>query len=1298
MSKKWRNVLIVLLSISINCMGRYLAQRMNLPIWFDMTGTFVASYFTGLWGGIIAGVSNNLIASVYDPVALVYTITSVAAALIIRFFINKGYLNHPFKAIIACFWMGIFCTFISTPINLIFYDGYSGNYWGDTLVDMLRWYEFSDFVSALAGEAIVEIVDKQVCVLAACVIIYISRSVSKNGKKSGSQAMSLLLAAGLIGSIAVQTTTIEAAAVENSDENFVEEIYNNTNGMVSSEANVICETDDGYMWIGSYAGLSRYDGNEFEFVLEGGLVNVVGMMKDSRGRLWIGTNDAGIARYENGEYTYFTTKDSLPTNSVRCFAEDSQGNIYVGTSDKMCMFTPDDKIVLLDNDISFVKNMVVHNDVIVVMDNNGDIYAVDGTEHIKLDDRNDELFYYSLADTSTGLMVGTESGELYVVSFNSGHFEIVEKKDIDADQIDAIMEDSEGRIWLAMGSAFGYLDSDGKFNEMHNEGIDSSFACFHEDYQGNIWLASSNYGVMKLSESSFMNMFESNGVKGEVVNAVVEYDGYYFCGTDNGLIVFDDNGLSNSYSELSAAVEGSRVRSLFIDSKNKLWLCTYSGLFCFDKQDGIRCYNIANDNTTSDRFRCITELADGTIVTGTADGINFINDGKVTVTLTADDGLENTQILSVVESKDGTIWAGSDGSGIYVIADGKLDKVYNTEIGLSSNVILRIVPYENGYFVVTSNSLFHIDLNGEIRKLSNFPYFNNYDVIIDGETVYIPCSAGLYETKLSELCEDNAQCKLYGANEGLFSGLTANSWNYVADDGRIFLCSNGGVVIFDNIGTEKHADVKYGIASVECDGEELVIAADNSINLPENAQNLSIHASVRNYSFADMKVQFYIDELEENPKAYSWNEIEPIRLFKPDSAEYNICMRILDASGNNVINEKIYTIYTKIHPWEKSGFIAYLYFVCIESVIFAIFSILSFVFFVLRKDELEKIQIELEGKVKVQTEELVEKQKAIKELFVQTVTALSEAVDAKDRYTSGHSKRVAEYACMIAVRMGKSKEEQEEIYRAGLLHDVGKIRIPVDIINKAGKLTDEEFNIIKVHPVTGYHILRGISGNRPIAIAAKYHHERYDGKGYPNGLEGDKIPETARILGVADSYDAMTSNRSYRQALPQAVVRNEIEKGRGTQFDPEIADIMLQMIDEDTEYTMKQADWMQRKILAVDDEKFNHKVIQSIMRDEPMYEIVCANSGKEALKMLDKQEFNLILLDVMMPDMDGIEVLREIRKKYSTPVVLMTADKTLDTSTEFATYGCDDYITKPFLPLLLKEVIHNMTERTTIEE
>lgn len=318
------------------------------------------------------------------------------------------------------------------------------------------------------------------------------------------------------------------------------------------------------------------------------------------------------------------------------------------------------------------------------------------------------------------------------------------------------------------------------------------------------------------------------------------------------------------------------------------------------------------------------------------------------------------------------------------------------------------------------------------------------------------------------------------------------------------------------------------------------------------------------------------------------------------------------------------------------------------------------------------------------------------QMFLQTVTALSEAVDAKDRYTSGHSKRVAEYSRRIAKRLGKNLEEQDEIYRAGLLHDVGKIRIPEDIINKPGRLTDEEFNIIKIHPITGYNILKGISEDSSIAVAAKHHHERYDGKGYPNGLKGEEIPETARILGVADSYDAMASNRSYRQALPQEVVRKEIEKGRGTQFDPKIADIMLKMIDEDKEYRMKETDSLHRRILTVDNEEANNERIRQILQDDPRYEVVFAAGKDEALQLLSEHVFDLILLDAVLPSENALETFRDIRESYNTPIVLMIGDKTSETFEEFVALGCDDYMTKPAQPLLLKETLHNMTERTSL--
>ena len=346
--------------------------------------------------------------------------------------------------------------------------------------------------------------------------------------------------------------------------------------------------------------------------------------------------------------------------------------------------------------------------------------------------------------------------------------------------------------------------------------------------------------------------------------------------------------------------------------------------------------------------------------------------------------------------------------------------------------------------------------------------------------------------------------------------------------------------------------------------------------------------------------------------------------------------------------------------------------------------------------KMEVFQKELKSKVDEQTVELREQQRKLNEAYWQTVTALSEAVDAKDRYTSGHSKRVAEYSRVIAKRMGKSVAEQEMIYRAGLLHDVGKIRIPVDIINKPGKLTDEEYDLIKIHPITGYHILKDISEHYDIAIAAKYHHERYDGKGYPNGLLGENIPELARILAIADSYDAMTSNRSYRKGLPQSVVRSEIEKGKGTQFDSDIADIMLQIIDEDKEYTLRQIERSEYKILMVGEDSQCNQRVKDILQNDSIYEVIMQNTVnvEDVLEKLEEHSFELIIIDIQMDKGNGWQILQAIKEKYEIPIIVMSDDNNLRNTKEFKEVGCNDYIIKSLSPLMLNEIIYNMMKKS----
>lgn len=193
-----------------------------------------------------------------------------------------------------------------------------------------------------------------------------------------------------------------------------------------------------------------------------------------------------------------------------------------------------------------------------------------------------------------------------------------------------------------------------------------------------------------------------------------------------------------------------------------------------------------------------------------------------------------------------------------------------------------------------------------------------------------------------------------------------------------------------------------------------------------------------------------------------------------------------------------------------------------------------------------------------------------KKLSEQSLLAITRAVEAKDLYTKGHSERVAKYSEMIARKMGYSDDDAKTLYIMALMHDVGKIGIPDAIINKPGALTDEEFKIIKSHPVIGADILKEVDAFEKISEIALNHHERVDGKGYPNGLTGNEISDEVAIVSVADAYDAMTSQRSYRDIMEQAEVRAEIKKGIGTQFKKQQAEAMLEIIDADKSYELHQ--------------------------------------------------------------------------------------------------------------------------------
>jgi len=419
------------------------------------------------------------------------------------------------------------------------------------------------------------------------------------------------------------------------------------------------------------------------------------------------------------------------------------------------------------------------------------------------------------------------------------------------------------------------------------------------------------------------------------------------------------------------------------------------------------------------------------------------------------------------------------------------------------------------------------------------------------------------------------------------------------------------------------------------------------------------------------------------------NSAEKGKEYGEDAEKKELIGRVVASGGTSfdmeIAGEKITVFSDKIlNDWyvvmvvDNKGLYADLSRIMVQSVIMCLLVLgVIVVFCIVEMKRTDRYMVKLQ-----------ESRWELEQLNDNIMQILAKTIDAKDKYTRGHSVRVANYSREIARRMGKSEKEQEKIYRAALLHDVGKIRIPDYIINKPGKLTDEEYAYIKLHPVSGYHILKSFSKDQLIATGAKFHHERFDGKDYPNGLVGENTPEHARIIGVADAYDAMASNRSYRKALPQDVIRGELVAGKGTQFDPRIVEIMLAMVDEDKEYQMRQSDDQQKTILAVDDEDISIELIKNIFETQPFYRLLTVSSGEEALELLKRDQVDLVLLDLEMSGMDGFETFKHIRECSAIPVVFMTATKELEAMERARKMGVEDYITKPFMPQIMLETVY----------
>ena len=685
------------------------------------------------------------------------------------------------------------------------------------------------------------------------------------------------------------------------------------------------------------------------------------------------------------------------------------------------------------------------------------------------------------------------------------------------------------------------------------------------DYSGNLWFTSSRQGIMKIVPNRFEDIFERFGLQNTVVNSTCIFDDKLFIGSDDGLVVTDKKGEIGSVpirkavtasgddikvNDLIKMMEGCRIRSILPDSKGNIWIATFSD-YCLIRFDGkdATCFTEA-DGMPSNRIRAVCEKKDGTILAAATGGVVVIKGNKVRKIYGEDAGLANTEILTVMEAENGDIVAGSDGGGIYIIDDNGTTNI-NTTKGLSSNVVMRVKKDKslNIYWVVTSNSLAYMDENYNVTTLNKFPYSNNFDLYQNSvDETWVVSSNGLYVINTEELVSGKKLSPVFfGVDNGLPAIATGNSYSDLTETGDLYIaCSSGVVKVNIDSSFEDVTTLKAAVPFVDADGDMIYPDDEGVITIPSGTQKLTVHSYVYNYSLTNPQVTYWLEGFDKKKTTVKRSDLVPVDYTNLSGGTYKFVVQLSDSMGHG--HKDISAKIVKVKAFYEQPWFNFLVVLVILLLIVLI------------------IRTIVNAKMKA----MEKKQQEARRVFEQTAEALASAIDAKDRYTNGHSRRVAEYSLKIAKLAGKSEEECDKIYFAALLHDVGKIGVPIEILSKKGKLTDEEFSQIKLHPVAGGNILENIKQSPWLMLGARFHHERYNGRGYPEGLKGKEIPEIARIIAVADAYDAMTSNRSYRRAIPQQIVREEMVKGIGTQFDPEYAKIMINMIDQDVDYKMQE--------------------------------------------------------------------------------------------------------------------------------
>ena len=727
---------------------------------------------------------------------------------------------------------------------------------------------------------------------------------------------------GAQGSGHEEQETVIAVDPTGPDASYAAIIYDNTNGLPTSEANDIAETEEGFIWIGGYSGLIRYDGNSFERMdsVSTGISSVKRLFVDSRNRLWVGTNTNGVVMMDNEERRAWTVEDGLPAASVRSIIEDDRGVFYISTTGGIATIDQEWNLSVMDDPHmrdTYILDLTLASDGrIYAPSNSGDLFV--------LKDGAVESFYNKEIIEGDGAQCvfpdPEKSGYVYIVTmddkirYGSLADGVQEMEVIDIAPLSQVASFAciNDRIWICARNGIGVLGENG-FQTIDNLPMNYGIGRIMTDYEGNVWVTSDRQGVMKIVPNMFVDLFYRYDLSADVVNSTCMLDGTLYIGTDSGLRVLGEDGVVEEIplthaetalgqpveaTDLIAYLDSCRIRSIIRDSQDRLWISTWlsAGLLCYDH--GKLTVFTYQDGLFSDKVRAVYEMEDGRFIVANTGGVKVIRDKHVEASYSASEGIDNLEILTVAEGENGDILCGTDGAGIYVISEEGVRHIGREE-GLSSEIVMRIKPDKKRglYWVVTGASLACLTADYEVRDLDKFPYTNNFDLYEnDKGEMWVLSSNGINIVSVEELMNNEEMEPLnYGISNGLPCITTANSYSEMTKDGDLYIAGSTGVAKVNmNQTVEGSGELKAAVPYVEADGVRVYPDESGDFSLSPDVRKLTIYPFVFNYSLIDPQVTYCLNGFDRQGIRVMRSELGSLDYTNLRGGEYAFTMEVRD--------------------------------------------------------------------------------------------------------------------------------------------------------------------------------------------------------------------------------------------------------------------------------------------------------------------------------------------------------------------------------------------------------------------